>query len=61
MVMLNEVELQNLRHLIGAHDTVYAKMSAYAEEATSPEIKQYFEKAGLRAKQTKDQLMNYLQ
>lgn len=60
MPNLNEMELQNLRHLIGAHDTSHCKMSEYAKEATDPAVKQYFEKSATSAKQTKDQLMGFL-
>ena len=41
---LNEMELQTLRHLIMANDTTSCKMSAYAQQAQTPEIRQYFEK-----------------
>lgn len=57
---ITEVELQNLRHLIMAHDTVSCKMSDYAQDATTPEIKQYFEKAARNAEETKQQLMTFL-
>lgn len=61
MSNLSEMELQNLRHLIGAHDTAHCKLQAYAEEAKDPQIKQYFTKSAASAKQTKEQLMGYLQ
>ena len=30
MADLNQVELQNLRHLIGAHETAYQKLNAFS-------------------------------
>lgn len=60
MSQLNQVELQNLRHLIGAHDTAYQKMQVYAKEASDPQIKQFFEKSAQSAQSTKKQLMSFL-
>ena len=33
MANLTQVELQNLRHLIGAHETSYQKLNIYASQA----------------------------
>lgn len=33
---LSELDLQNLRHLIGGFDTTHCKMTAYAQEAGDP-------------------------
>lgn len=57
---INEMELQTLRHLILSHDTIAGKMSAYADDCTTPEIRQYFEKAAQSAMDSKNQLMNFL-
>ena len=57
---INEMELQTLRHLIMQHDTLSGKMSAYAEEATTPEIRQYFEKSTQNAADSKTKLMGFL-
>ncbi len=57
---INEMELQTLRHLIMKHDTISGKMSAYAEDATTPEIRQYFEKAAQNAADSKTKLMGFL-
>ncbi len=57
---LNEMELQTLRHLIMANDTTSCKMSAYADEAQTPEVRQYFEKAAQTAKDAKSELMGFL-
>ncbi len=58
---INEMELQTLRHLIMQHDTLSCKMTAYAEEATTPEIQQYFQKSAQNAAQSKTDLMRFLQ
>ncbi len=60
MSQLNQMELQNLRHLIGAHDTAYQKMQTYAQEASDPQIKSYFEKSAQGAMNTKQKLMTFL-
>ncbi|HAH78266.1 MAG TPA: hypothetical protein DEB16_02115 [Ruminococcaceae bacterium] len=61
MTQLNQMELQNLRHLVGAHDTACEKLQTYAQQATDPQVKAYFEKSLQGAKSTKQQLMNFLQ
>ena len=33
MANLSQVELQNLRHFIGAHETSYQKLNTYASQA----------------------------
>lgn len=61
MSQLNQVELQNLRHLIGAHDTAFQKMQTYAEQSTDPQVKAYFQKSAQDAQSTKQQLLTFLQ
>ncbi len=60
MSQLNQIELQNLRHLIGAHDTAIQKMSAYAQQAKDPQVRSYFEKSAQSAQKTKQQLLSFL-
>jgi ribosomal protein S4 len=60
MSQLNKLELQHLRHLIGAHDTTYQKMNTYAQQATDPQVRAYFEKSAQSAQKTKQQLMSFL-
>jgi len=45
MADLTQVELQHLRHLIGAHETAYQKLNAYSAQAVDPQIKQIFSKS----------------
>lgn len=60
MASLTQVELQNLRHLIGSHDTSYQKLNNYAENCVDPQIKQLFTKSAQDALNTKQKLMSFL-
>lgn len=60
MSQLNQVELQNLRHLVGAHETACEKMGSYAQQATDPQVRAFFEKSMQDAQKTKQQLMTFL-
>jgi len=57
---LNQLELQNLRHLIGSHDTAYQKLQTYAQQATDPQVRSYFERSAQEAQNTKQKLMSFL-
>lgn len=59
MTNLSELELQNLRHLIGGYDTTHCKMQEYANACTDPQIKQFFEKSAQGAMKNKQQLMTF--
>lgn len=61
MEKLSELELQNLRHLIGGYETSHCKLKEYASCATSAEVKQFFEKGAEDAKSNKQALMKFLQ
>lgn len=60
MPNLTQVELQHLRHLIGAHETAYQKLNAYSSQAVDPQIKQIFSKSAQDAMNTKQKLMSFL-
>ena len=60
MADLNQMELQNLRHLIGAHETSYQKLNSYASQAVDPQIKQMFTKSAQDALNRKQKLMSFL-
>ncbi|MDP4093561.1 MAG: hypothetical protein Q8920_09390 [Bacillota bacterium] len=60
MSELNKIELQNLRHLIGAHENSYQKLQAYAQQATDPQVRAYFERTAQDAQKTKQQLLSFL-
>ena len=57
---LNQVELQNLRHLIGAHETAYQKLNTFSSQAVDPQIKQLFTKSAQHALNTKQNLISFL-
>lgn len=61
MTELSELDLQNLRHLIGGYSTTHCKMTAYASAATDPAVKQFFQKSAQCAMESKQQLMKFLQ
>jgi len=61
MSNLSELDLQNLRHLIGGYDVTHGKMQEYAKEATDSQVKQFFEKGAKSAMDNKQQLMKFLQ
>lgn len=60
MSNISELELQNIRHLIGGFDTSHCKMQEYAKEATDTQVKQFFEKGAKSAMENKQQLMKFL-
>ena len=57
---INQQELENLRHLIGAHDTSAQKLDTYAQQCTDPEIQQMFQQSANSARQTKQKLLQFL-
>lgn len=61
MPKLNELELQNVRHLIGEHETSYQKLTSYAQNCTDADVKQLFEKSAQDALNTKQKLMSFLE
>ena len=60
MADLTQVELQNLRHLIGTQETSYQKFNSYAESCVDPQIKQLFTKSAQDSLNTKQKLMTFL-
>ena len=60
MSTLNEMELQNLRHFIGAQENSYAKLTHYADTAVDPQIKQILNKAAQDSLNSKQKLMSFL-
>lgn len=60
MANLSELELQNLRHLIGGYDTTKCKMQDYASSTQDPELRQFFEQGAKGAEKNKEQLMQFL-
>ena len=60
MSQVNKLELQHLRHLIGAHETAFQKMNTYAHQSSDPQVRAYFDKSAQDAQKTKQQLMSFL-
>lgn len=60
MANLNELELQNLRHLIGGHCTIEKKLECYAEQCQDQQLKDMLKKDAQDAKTSKDKLMSFL-
>ena len=44
MADLTQIELENLRHIIGTQDTMYQKLNTYSAQCVDPQIKQMFTK-----------------
>ena len=57
---LKKQELQNLRHLIGSHDTASQKLEEYAQQCVDPQLKQMFQQSAQSAKTTKQKLISFL-
>ena len=49
MNQISELDLQNLRHLIGGFDTTHCKMEEYASKSTDSQVKQFFQKSAQSA------------
>ena len=60
MADLNQIELQHLRHLIGAHETAYQKLNAYSGQVQDAILKQMFTKSAQDALNPKQKLMSFL-
>ncbi len=61
MTNLNQLELQNLRHLIGAHGTIANKLDAMAQQCQDSQISQMLVADANDARQNKQKLMTFLQ
>lgn len=57
---LTHEELQNLRHLIGAHETVEKKLNFYASQAQDHQAAQMFQQSAQSASQTRQKLITFL-
>ncbi len=60
-MQLNHMELENLRHLIGAHETVANKLDAMASQCNDQQVVQMLKNDAQDAKQNKQKLMSFLQ
>lgn len=60
MSNLNQLELQNIRHLVGGHATVANKLEAYAQQCQDPQLQQMLKGDAADAKNSKQKLMTFL-
>lgn len=60
MTQINQMELQNLRHLIGGHQMMVAKLNTYAQQCQDPQVKQVFQQSAKSAENTAQKLMSFL-
>lgn len=61
MANLNEVELQNLRHLLQFGESDLEKYQSYAEGAQDQSVKQFFQKSAQSCEKNKQTLLQFLQ
>ena len=57
---LNELEVENLRHLIGGHGNIAKKLEMYAANCTDSDLKAILERDAQAAKQAQQDLITYL-
>ncbi|MBP3255384.1 MAG: hypothetical protein J6M60_02705 [Clostridia bacterium] len=59
MSELTQIELENLKHLIGTYEVNYKKLNSYASQAVDPQIKQLFIKSAQESLNAKQKLMSF--
>lgn len=57
---LTELEVENLRHLIGGHGLVTKKLETYAQNCQDAELISILQRDAQAAKQAQQQLMTFL-
>lgn len=57
---LTQLELQNLRHLIGSHATAEKKLKFYASQCQDQQVRQMFEQSAQSACDTRNKLISFL-
>ncbi|MFT8352057.1 hypothetical protein [Clostridium saccharoperbutylacetonicum] len=60
MSNLNLLELQNVRHLVGAHETIANKLEDYANQCTDQQIVSMLKADAQSAKTGKQNLLTFL-
>lgn len=58
---ITQLELQNLRELIGGHDLAAQKLREYANQCTDSQVKQMLQQSADSAQNTKQKLLSFLQ
>jgi len=57
---LTELEVENLRHMIGGHSMIATKLETYAEQCADPELKAMLQRDAQSARQSRQQLLSFL-
>ena len=57
---INQLELQNLREIIGAHQNMATKYDFYSNQCQDPQIKQLFKQSSQEAQTTVTNFINSL-
>ncbi|HHV38461.1 MAG TPA: hypothetical protein GXX70_03075 [Tepidimicrobium sp.] len=57
---INQLELQNLREIIGDHQTMVTKFDFYSNQCQDPQLKQLFKQSSQDAQMTVTNLINSL-
>ncbi len=58
---LTQLELSNLRHLIGGHGTIANKLDTYAQSCQDPQLKDMLQRDAQQARSSQQKLMGFLQ
>lgn len=61
MSQINLLELEHLRHLIGAHDTISNKLESFSSQCSDQQVADMLKTDAQDAKQNKQKLMTFLQ
>ncbi|MGE5527862.1 MAG: hypothetical protein ACM3X6_01795 [Patescibacteria group bacterium] len=61
MPNLNQMELQELRHLIGAGETAAKQFGLFAQNCNDPQLRSFLEDEAVKAAQNSRNLMGFLQ
>lgn len=61
MAQINQMELQNLRELIGCHETLVNKLKFYANQCNDPQLRNMMEQSSQSAGETKERLLSFLE
>lgn len=60
MAQLNQLELQNLRHLISNHQMMVSKLNTYAQQCQDQQVKQMLQQSAQSAQGATQKLMTFL-
>lgn len=58
---LNQMDLQNLRHLIGVETVAAKELNMFAQQCNDPQLKNFLQNAATKADQNSKTLMGFLQ